>query len=189
MIEQAQKDVMKVINSIPIRVILNPIKRSYARNDFYLRSMVSTLRRVPEPFQTAWNVLAGEGAHVYRTVATAFKYVAHTTFSAISEAPQFLDRAFISLSAKHDLLVGEILNLLLDAEMQFYNAVESVNAFLSQYAGRLEEVVMKKLEELRERTSQLVNSYINQLRPYFQQLDKYAASLRQQLLDSILGLV
>jgi len=183
MIERTQMDVMKIVTKIPIQAILNPIKRSYVRNDFYIRTFVNALQRVT----VAVNALMNEGFAIYGGFNHVLEYVVYTTSSPINEITLFFERAFGNLSAKYDQLVGEILNPLFTLETQFYNIVRNPGSFVNQYAGRLEEIIMMKVEELRQKAIQWFSLYLDQLRPYFEQFDSYMSDFRQHVLASFQG--
>ena len=184
MFMKAQSELRKLIIKIPIQAIINPIRRAYARNDFYIRDLIG----VSEPFRSVLNIFAGEMYRLYLAVDNASAHVMYTTISTIEAVPRIFERFSAVLRGTNDVMVGEIINVLLNTETRLYNAVHNFNSFLNQYAGRLEEIVMRKFEEFSQQATHLVNSYLHRLSPYLQRLDTYTLGLRQQLLVSLQGL-
>ena len=159
-------EVVKLISNIPYEEFFTPIKQAYERNDFYIRELVTQLR-----LDQNFNHFIEAGKEIFYGVTHATMTFIRGTSNVIKKGADLVEFVIRKGIEHYDVMVGEILNVLVTVNTMFFKFVGN----LSSYAGHLEEFVMRKVEYLRQ---QATNLYLNQIRPYLQELNKYAITLR-----------
>ena len=174
---ESLNDIVTLISNNPYEDIIKPIMDSYRFNDFYIRELVRQLR------------LSETLIRVIDVGRDTFHAVTHVTIglirglsTMIAKGPDFLEFVIRTGIDKYDVMVGEILNVLVMADKLFSTIFDSLSGYVDEYAGRLEEMVMRKVEDLRR---QAISFYFYQIRPNLREFNQLAITLQRQLYRSL----
>ena len=179
-------------------LLANEWSAMYQNNDFYIQDVLRVasiarpyLERSMTGIANLVNALTDESVAIYRAAQTSIDQMANAASAAYLEASVYVTGAVKESVRSYNQLIGRVMQRLIKYEAKLGHLISEAKAIYFQLAGRLEEIIMERVEELRNRFIELVNSYADQFQPWIEYLNQFAANTRayyQSIIRAIEGI-
>ena len=155
----------------------------YEQNDFYVRDVLAGVGQVASlarPFVersvasvgALARALSVESFTLYRSAYDTFGSLASAASSAYLQASAYVYGAVKETVRSYNQLTAQVMERFFKCEAALGRLIEQAKGVYLQMAGRLEEIVMERVDELRSRFIELATSYADKFQPWTDYLNE-----------------
>jgi hypothetical protein len=172
------------------REVIAEVATMYEQNQFYLRDLIEGLYQmadVAKPYvqRTVVNLIAiqraiiGEGTAFYKAVSHTYNTLFKASSSIYSQLIVLVKSTVSEASRQYSMIAGEVVSRLVVLETQIGEFVQYIQHMYLEHVNRLEQTIMNKVNEFRQKVIELVDTYTEDFKPYIIRLRRFVEYTRE----------
>jgi len=170
-------------------------KAMYASNEFYLQQITATAQQMMAIAQPYFEIMArnlvsitdaliGEGSAFYNAMQTTYTTLSQAATNFYQQLSVFVADTVVEASRRYSNAASVIGRRYRQLEIELGAMMQRLQALYDTFCGRMEEIVMQKVEEFRKQVIELAQNYAVNFRPYIERMNAMVATLRTMFNDA-----
>ena len=170
-------------------------KAMYASNEFYLQEITATAQQMMAIAQPYFEIMArnlvsitdaliGEGSAFYNAMQTTYTTLSQAATNFYQQLSVLVADTVVEASRRYSNAASVIGRRYRQLEIELGAMMQRLQALYDTFCGRMEEIVMQKVEEFRKQVIELAQNYAVSFQPYMERINTMVATLRTMFNDA-----